>query len=237
MKKDLHSLECSLSRTKNNFYDYARSNIWDWFVTFTFSPDQVDRTDYVECKNKLCKWLNNIRNRYAPDLKYVIVPEQHKKNKIGSNYAWHFHGLLSDVGGLVFNPYICRNGCQLTKYGRPIYILPQYTLGFSNAQKVDDSFRISRYMCKYVTKEMCVMQKGRQRYLCSQNLKKPQEYCISIYDLEDVYNAFAVNYEKSVSVNLPMYHQQITYMHCDALDPGDDISTIIDKLQLDRWKN
>ena len=72
-----HSAEVSLKRTKQKVYQYARSNYWDWFVTFTFSPDKVDRFSYDACVKLLSKWLNNVR-RDAPDVRYIIVPEQHK---------------------------------------------------------------------------------------------------------------------------------------------------------------
>ena len=40
-----HVDEVSIKRTKKKVYDYAKSNEWEWFVTFTFSPDKVNRYD------------------------------------------------------------------------------------------------------------------------------------------------------------------------------------------------
>ena len=36
-----HVSDVSLKRTRKKVYDYAKSNEWQWFVTFTFSPDKV----------------------------------------------------------------------------------------------------------------------------------------------------------------------------------------------------
>ena len=49
------SARTSLSRTKQKVYQYARSNSWDWFVTFTFSDKKVNRYDYDECTKVLSK--------------------------------------------------------------------------------------------------------------------------------------------------------------------------------------
>ena len=85
------SMRVSMSRTVNRLYYLARSNRWDWFVTLTFAPDKVDRSDYGACVKLLSKWLNNCR-RKVPEMKYIVVPEQHKSG------AWPFHGLFSQIG-------------------------------------------------------------------------------------------------------------------------------------------
>lgn len=48
-----HVSEVSLKRTKKKVYDYAKCNEWDWFVTFTFAAEKVNRYDYEECAKKL----------------------------------------------------------------------------------------------------------------------------------------------------------------------------------------
>ena len=85
-----HVDDVSIKRTKKKVYDYAKSNEWEWFVTFTFSPDKVNRYDYDECTKYLSKWFNNLK-RSSPALSYLVVPEQHKDG------AYHFHGLFSGM--------------------------------------------------------------------------------------------------------------------------------------------
>lgn len=156
-------------RSKNLIYDYARSNLWDWFFTFTFDGSKVDRFDYVTCSKKLSVWLNNVKKRYCSDMVYLVVPEQHE------NGAWHFHGLFSNCDGLNMIP-----SGHYDKSGRMIYNIGRYKWGFTTATKVGDSSKASAYLCKYVTKSLCDVTKGRHRYWVSSNAKKPmvEDYMI-----------------------------------------------------------
>lgn len=164
------------NRAKNKVYEYSRSYDWDYFVTWTFSSDYVDRFNYDECSNKLRKWLNN-QKRASPDLKYIVVPEQHK------NGAWHFHGLIADCDGM----NIIDSGHK-TKDGNIIYNISGYNFGFTTATKVKDVWRVSKYIGKYITKSLVDNTSGKQRYFVSNNLPKPLEskvYCDNnICDLE-----------------------------------------------------
>lgn len=163
------SLKVSTNRSLAKIYDLARSNVWDWFITLTFSPDKVNRFDYDECVGKLSKWLNNLR-RSAPDLKYLVVPELHKDG------AYHFHGLLACTCGIDFVPSGHYTGGQM------IYNIGQYKLGFTTATKVNNNSAVTKYITKYVTKDLVAHTKHKRRYWGSRNLSLPEE---STYYLED----------------------------------------------------
>lgn len=152
------SLRSSMGRTVNKVYYLARSNDWEWFFTLTFNPDLVDSFSYEECTAKLSKWLNNIR-RSCPDVKYIVVPEQHKSGR------WHFHGLFSNCNNLGFV-----DSGKRTKSGDVIYNVGKYRLGFSTATKVKDPRRVTKYIGKYITKDLCAVTKGKKRYWSSRNL-------------------------------------------------------------------
>lgn len=152
------SQRVSLNRTVNRLYYLARSNYWDWFVTLTFDPEKVDRYDYSACVKKLSLWLNNCRKKCS-DMGYLVVPEQHKDG------AWHFHGLFSNCDGLGFV-----NSGKRDEDGKPIYNIGAYKLGFTTATKVVDLERVSKYICKYVTKDLCAVTFGKKRYWASKNL-------------------------------------------------------------------
>lgn len=132
-----------MSATKNRIYNIARSNTWDWFITLTFNRDMTDSSEYDTVTRKLTKYLDNFRQRYAPDMKYLIVPELHDD---GIHY--HFHGLLSDVGKMQF-----RFSGHFDKKDNPIYNIVNWKLGFTTATRVQDSGRVSWYITKYITKE------------------------------------------------------------------------------------
>lgn len=151
----------NFNRTKQAVFEYARCGFWEYFVTLTFRSDMVDRYDYDECCRKARKWLNNQRTRYAPDLVYLMVPEQH------GDGAWHFHALLGNCGKMKF----IDSGVK-DKTGTTIYNMVKWQYGFTTASKVKDLKRVTRYIGKYITKSLCDITPGRQRYFVSNNIPK-----------------------------------------------------------------
>ena len=154
-------LRSSCARTINSIYDIARSNPWEWFFTFTFDPEKVNRYDYGECTKKFSVWLNNMR-KVCPDMKYICVPEQHKDG------AFHFHGLFTGVDALEY-----RFSGKLDKKGRCIYNIGNYNWGFTTATRIEDFHRASSYLCKYITKDLCAVTSGKKRYWASRNVMRP----------------------------------------------------------------
>jgi len=186
------SKKTSYNRTKNKVYDYARANTWDYFLTFTFNPEQTDRYSYEETSKKMAKWFNNMRQRKAPNLKYIAVPEQHKDG------AYHFHALVSNIGEISLTDSLKR-----TKQGDIIYNLPNYKYGYTTATTVKDSLRASNYITKYITKEMCQVQ-NRKRYWNSKNLEQGQEktQLISKEQVEVLKNAYRASAKKSKKIEV-----------------------------------
>lgn len=159
----------SLNRTKNKIYSYARCVRWEWFVTFTFSSEKTDRYDYTECSRLIRRWLNNQR-RNAPDLLYLIVPEQHKDG------AWHFHGLLANTGNIEFSDSGKKDGT-----GKKIYNMAKWLNGWTTATAVGDIHKVASYIGKYITKDLCKATTGKQRYFVSQNMPEP-EVSVFLFD-------------------------------------------------------
>lgn len=81
-------LEASVSRTKSRVIELALCNPWEYFVTLTLSPEKYNRNDLPTFKKHLSKFLNNLRFRYSWDIKYLLIPEQHKDG------AWHYARLV-----------------------------------------------------------------------------------------------------------------------------------------------
>lgn len=176
------SLENSKNRTKQKIYECCRSNEWEWFCTFTFNPDLIDRHDYKKVSAAMSRWLNEIKKKYCPDLKYILIPEAHKDGAV------HFHGLFSNTGDLIF----VESGVSFrNKDGDrcKIYNLVQFYLGFSNMTKVYHPERITSYICKYITKDLVLLTENNKRYWISRNLEKPNiiEYNLKPDELDEMY--------------------------------------------------
>lgn len=175
------SRQKSMNRTISKIFDYAHSYEWEWFCTFTFSEELVaDRKDFACVSKYMTIWLNHMRSRYCPDMKYILVPEMHKDG------AFHFHGLFADCEGLDFVPAINNQeflksgkpnkyfGQPLIRKGRQIYNIAKFK-GFTDCEKVVDSHKASSYVTKYITKELVAATPNKKRYWCSRGLPTPKE--------------------------------------------------------------
>ncbi len=129
----------SVRRAKQTVMDIARLNDFRWFITWTLSPEEIDRYDPKAVSKKLKTFLMNKVKRNAAV--YLIIPEHHKDG------ALHMHGLLS-------GKFIIEDSGRKTKRGQTIHNMPQWTLGFSTAIETDGNCgRISRYIIKYISKD------------------------------------------------------------------------------------
>lgn len=199
-----HSMQVSLNRTKNTIYDLAKSNNWEWFLTFTFDPKRYDNTDYDVVTKLFKRFIDRIRKSDAPSLVYLVVPELHADGK-----KWHLHGLLSNTQWMEFR----NSGCKGSD-GETIYNLKNWTYGFSTATQIKDPVRASAYITKYITKDVVLHTKNKRRYFASKNISRPQVTKInSPNSLIDIMKTYEPDFVKSVSV--PAAGRKITYMEID----------------------
>lgn len=171
-----HSLKSSYNRTIHAIYKYSRQCIWEYFITLTFSAEHVDRYDFGSCMKKANKWFQHQHERYAPELKYLFVPEQH------ADGAYHIHGLIADTGDIKIEDSgrvsVGGKACIRTEINQDcptIYNLSGWKFGFSTATKILDTHKVSTYITKYITKDICEMSKNRKRYYRSRNIPEPEE--------------------------------------------------------------
>lgn len=145
-----HSLYTSRHRTKQRIMHIAKScNDFKYFLTFTFSPDVVDRYDYDQCSKLMSKYLNKLRGEYH-GLKYIVVPERHKDG------AFHFHGLFSVLP-------VSSSG-RYTRSGEQIFNVANYSYGFTTATAIRDKRRSISYILKYISKDLIESSKFKRRY-------------------------------------------------------------------------
>lgn len=153
-------LERSMRRARAKLRRLALANEFRWFVTLTIDPAKVDSHDGAAVVKKLNAWCSNMVQRRG--LRYILVPERHKKGGI------HFHGFFSDAldyqdsgtikppeGGKPRKP---RSAAQreawLRDGGQIVYNLPGWTLGFTTAMELYGEYPAAvAYVCKYIGKD------------------------------------------------------------------------------------
>lgn len=169
---DKKNVERARRRAVQEIYNITRTNRWEWFVTLTFRGTIEQRSDYKWCSEQLKRWIHNAKQNISPDMKYIFVPELHMSNECAvtedGKHAFHFHGLLSDVGSLPLT-----DSGHKDRKGRTIYNLDSYKCGFSTCTKVTETEAVSKYVLKYVTKELAQLTKGKKRYWASKNCLRP----------------------------------------------------------------
>lgn len=159
-KDEQGSLERSMRRAKANVRRLALANEFKYFVTLTLDPSKVDTHDGKAVIQKLNAWCSNAVQRYG--LKYILVPERHKKGGI------HFHGFFNDAlpavdSGTMKIPGSKRPRKWKTDEQRKewenngaikIFNLPNWTLGFTTAMELYGAYPAAvSYVCKYIGKD------------------------------------------------------------------------------------
>ena len=187
----------SKNRTIQNLYAIARSNVWDYFVTFTFNKDRVNRQSYEDCYNAVSRYVKWLKKKYCPNLKYLLVPELHS-----DGVSFHFHGLFANCLDI---PLVVatKDGKELLdEKGRYIYNAPDYIYGFSTFTRIDDNFAVISYMTKYITKDLVDNTIGYNRYICSKDIARPvcKVAKLSQEQLEDLFSrsGVSINYCKTI---------------------------------------
>lgn len=224
------SQQKSMQRTINKIYDYAMSYDWEWFVTLTVSPDLVDDRADFDCVGKiLTKWLNNMRIKHCPGMKYVMVPEKHKDG------SYHFHCLFADCDELKFVPAINnkefnKDGTPNKYFGKPlmrkgvqVYNLARWKRGFSECTKIRDTQKAAAYITKYITKDLVSDTPNKKRYWCSRGLPLPKERRLlgNWHDFDsfktgivlEFNRAFSNVHTQTVSLKHGDFENEIVYIH------------------------
>ena len=205
----------SMRRARAQLRRLALSNSFGYFVTLTLDQAKIDRYDPAAVTKALSQWCSNMVKRHG--LRYVLVPEQHKDG------AFHFHGFMSGDGLRVVDSGVMWEG-------RPVYNLPQWTLGFTTAQQLYGEYSAAvGYCCKYIGKQQGQRPLGRWYYSGGALAKPEKTYAVLDYrGLVDDYGKDAVEMEIPGS-KLLVIHTKQEVSHegndqrdgdCDAMPSG-----------------
>lgn len=190
-----------ISRAKQQIFDIARSNHWDWMVTFTLSPDYCDRSNYDDVVSLMRKWTHSTTQR---GIKWLLVPEFHKDEN-----CYHFHGLIQGdlpVARAHYPPghrlegkpmsYLSKRTGEL----RDVYNVSNFRYGWSTATMVTNSARASGYITKYMTKEtLSCVPKGKNRYIASKSLLRPTIEKVPEFSAQELQDL--ISWERLIGLN------------------------------------
>ena len=160
-------LSNNISRARSMIFEYAYCNSWDYFITLTVAPDKYNRYDLKSYIKDLGKFINNYCTRYHSRILYLFIPERHKDG------AWHMHGLISGIlpKHLVIN-----------KNGYLDFVLYAKKFGYCSLGPLKSHGAVSKYIIKYVTKDLACMPFGQRLYYCSKGLNTSKV----LYQFDDV---------------------------------------------------
>lgn len=171
--------DCKLSesiiRTKAKIFELAYCNPWDWFFTGTLDPRRYDRANLDAWHKDLTQWLRNYNRIHGLSIKFLLIPELHKNGK-----GWHMHGFLYGLPESHLHQFRIGDtmGAGLAakvKAGDIVYNWLSYAdkFGFCDVEAVRDSEAVSKYMTKYICKDLAqsVTEVGAHMYYHSRGLR------------------------------------------------------------------
>lgn len=150
-------LSNNLSRAKSKVMELALCNPWEYWCTFTISPEKYDRYNLKKYKNDFSKFINNLNSSRKSKIRYLLIPEMH------ADGAWHMHGFIY---GLLDSDLVLNDNGYLTwqKYN--------YKFGFMSLSKIRNLESTAKYSMKYMTKDSSrnVSELGAHLYYASHGL-------------------------------------------------------------------
>ncbi len=213
----------NLNRTKDKIYKYAMANNkdWEYFLTLTFDPKKVNRYSYDDCVKSMNKFFDLIKHQNK-NMKYIAVPERHKDG------AYHFHALIGNAENLkiiatdkyAFGKYVFTKDklpSDLVDKATRIYSIKNYKYGYSDISKIKDTKRVSTYITKYITKDLCLNTEGKKRYWSTRNLRLPLEQNINLSESEklELLKNNNILFEKNQDIKLLDETKTIKYVILD----------------------
>lgn len=157
-----HKLEDNVSRARAKIFEYGICNDWQYFVTLTLDPKKYDRKNLKGYHKDLSQWIRDTNKRLKTKIRYLLIPEQHKDN------SWHMHGFIAGLP----DTEITKNEHGYWDWGRY-----KDKFGWISIDKIKDKERCSRYITKYVNKDLNdrKTELNAHLYYCSRGLKTSDE--------------------------------------------------------------
>ena len=168
--------DSSAYRSKAKILEYTKNNDFNYFATITIDSKKADISDYDGIRKKICKYFNNIKNRYDSNFKYILVAEKgSRKGRL------HFHGL------------VCISNNKLLKHVKSGLYRNDYlfvNLGANQFKKIDSyTLNCALYLTKYLTKDNIAIELYSRYYFCSKGLNCSKNIT-HLFDLDSLQSLF-----------------------------------------------
>lgn len=172
-------LKENISRARAKIFELATCNKWQYWATFTLDKKKYNRTDLEKFKTDFSQFLRDQRKKLQCQIDYLLVPELHSDGK-----SWHMHGFINGLPESelrLFNPKekLPLKLLEKIKQGDIVYDWGAYRkkFGFNDLELVRNPEACSKYITKYISKEMSqsVQDIGAHLYYCSKGLKRALE--------------------------------------------------------------
>lgn len=140
----------SLSRTRNHIYDIINCNVAPYtkFMTLTFRENVQD---FCIAGKAINHFLLNFKRQFGFSLKYIKIIEFQKRGAI------HYHFVIFNTPKLEFE-YLKKSWSQY---------------GSVDIKVIDKPKNVSRYVAKYVSKDLLQVPSNKRIWTCSRGLKRP----------------------------------------------------------------
>lgn len=157
-------LRNNLARAKSVVRELALCNSWDYWCTFTISPERYDRYNLSAYFKDFAEFLHNYNRRCSENdkVRYLLVPEQHEDG------AWHLHGFIKGIR---------KKDIYKNRFGYLTWSQYESKFGFISMSPVKDLDRSSSYILKYMTKnpDKNVTELNAHIYYASKGLERAVE--------------------------------------------------------------
>ena len=155
--EEVGKLQNNISRAKGKVFEYAKCNDWQYFATLTLDKKKKDRYNLQVYIRDLGRFIRNERARTGADIKYLLIPEQHKDT------AWHMHGYFYGIP---------QSDVVQNEYGYYSWERYAQKFGYCSLDKIKDKERCDNYITKYISKEMggLAIEKNKKLYYVSRGL-------------------------------------------------------------------
>lgn len=155
-------LDNNISRAKGKVLELVLCNPWEYWCTFTISPDKYDRYNLKKYKHDFSEFLHTLNRSRDSKITYILIPEMHEDG------AWHMHGFINGLQD---------SDLSLNSNGYLTWLRYNQKFGFMSLSKIKDLESAAKYSLKYMTKDSSknVSELGAHLFYASHGLKTAEK--------------------------------------------------------------